>query len=455
MTDIVIYGRGKTGQSLKKMLGKLGFSCTFYDDEHGFCNDCGEHASDVTIDAKGAECAEEIRTKCFSGQTMVVLCPGVKPNAKGMLCAKQAGSPVLCEFDLCFAHCKSPCVSVTGTNGKTTTCRLIHHILKSVGKKTRLLGNGGVPFSSEALDIGEEEITVLESSSFQLYAAHKFAPHISVVTNIAPDHLDYHENFENYIKAKCNNFLRQTASDFSVFNADDEVACKVAAKSPSQKLFYSVNKTNVDCFYRDGAVHIDCLGAKECFRCDYLSRLQKHNLSNALCAVLVCFVLGVPIAESCSALGSYVFLPHRLQQVAKFNDVVFVDDSKATNVHATVSALSCYENVPLALILGGSDKGCDFDEIFLHTGTNVKLICAVGETADKIVATGQKYSVSVYRCESYMQAARTCYCRIKNIGGVVLMSNACASFDMFDGYASRGEHFVRVVEEICGGKGQN
>lgn len=432
MTDIILYGRGKTGESLHKMVNRLGMSCTFYDDTNGF--------------EKGCE---------FSSHSLVITSPGVRPNAAGMCLAKQSGAKIVDELDFCFPYCKSPCVSVTGTNGKTTTCQLIFHVLQSAGKKARLLGNGGVPFSSEVMDISKDEIAVLESSSFQLDCAQHFAPFISVVTNIAPDHLDYHENLDNYIRAKCNNFLHQKADSYAVFNADDQTALNVSADSPAYTLYYSTQNPNANCYYADGVLHLNCCGENINYACDFLRTLRKHNLSNALCAVLVCYLLGVSVDESCKGVSTYKYLPHRLQTVAEFNGVTFVDDSKATNVHATVSALECFENVPLALILGGSDKGCEFDEVFRHLNSNVKLVCALGETSNKIFETSQRYFVQVKKCESYEQAVELCYRKIKNIGGVVLMSNACASFDMFDGYDKRGDYFVKLVEELCRGEKKN
>lgn len=424
--NYIIYGCGKTGRGLKTMLDKLGEHYVFFDDEHGFS-------------AVGD----------FSADSVVLVSPGVMPDAGGILAAKKVGSTVVGELDFCFGFCKSPCVSVTGTNGKTTTCRLIYHILQFAGRKSRLLGNGGIPFSSEVLDIGDDETVVLESSSFQLENARIFSPYISVLTNVAPDHLDHHKSFDSYISAKCNNFLRQSADAFSVFNADDKNALALSEVSRAQKLFYSTHNRNANCYFADGAVHVDFQNETRVVPSEFLSKLLLHNLSDTLCAILVCRILGVPPEVSCKAVESYRNLPHRLQTVAEFNDVLFVDDSKATNVHATLGALASFENVPVGLILGGSDKGCSFDEIFSDIGTNVKIICAVGQTAEKIAETSQRYSVSVRLCESYRQAVEMCYSRLKNIGGVVLMSNACASFDMFNGYAQRGEHFAKIVGELC------
>lgn len=424
MSDIIVYGRGRVGHSIFKLLQNKGLSPIFYDDVEGFDSD-----------------------RYFQSEDLVLLSPGVKPNATGVVAARNAGCELMGEFDFCFSLCKAKIVSVTGTNGKTTICELIAHILKTNEVAYRLLGNGGVPFASQVDMVSENDIVVLESSSFQLETAKNFSPHISVLSNIAPDHLDYHQTFEKYVQAKTNNFIRQSATDFSVFNADDPVAAQLSFSSSSIRLYYSVDKES-NCYYKSKSVCVNLLGKRENVHCEFLSNLPLHNLSNALCAILVCGLLGVDVESCCSAIKSFVFLPHRLQVVNSFNDVTFVDDSKATNIHATISALKCYENVPLALILGGSDKNIAFDEIFQYIGSNVRLICSVGATAEKIRNTARKYMIDVSVCGNYEKAVKMCYRRLKNIGGVVLMSNACASFDLFDGYASRGDFFAQTVEDL-------
>lgn len=432
MSDIILYGRGKTGMSLQKMVEGMGYKPIFYDDECGFDNE-----------------------EKFQKDSLVIVSPGVKPNARGMMLARSVGAKTVGELDFCFPYCKGRCVSVTGTNGKTTTCQIIHHILSKAGIASRLLGNGGVPFSSQVLDTLPNEVTVLESSSFQLDNAESFSPYISVLTNLAPDHLDYHGDFVSYEKAKRNNFCHQRADAYAVFNADDEKALEISADSGAYTLYYSTNNKFANCYYNDRTVHLNVGGKTVNYLCDYLSTLAKHNLSNALCGILVCYLLGVDVERSCQAVADYKFLPHRLQTVKRFFGVTFVDDSKATNAHATVSALSCFENVPLALILGGSDKGCSFDEIFVSLKSNVKFVCAVGQTAERINQTAKKYFVNVKVCENYKQAVEACYRKIKKIGGVVLMSNACASFDQFNGYEQRGEYFAQLVEELCSDQEKN
>ena len=425
MSDIIVYGKGKTGQNLVKMLAKLGKNAVLYDDVSGFDGNAQ-----------------------FTTDTTVLLSPGVPPHAKGVQLAKKCGVKLVGELEFCFPYCKGKCVSVTGTNGKTTTCEMIYHILQVSGIKSRLLGNGGVPFSSQVLDVERDEIVVLESSSFQLVDCISFAPYVSVFTNLAADHLNYHASFEDYANAKVNNFAHQKQG-YAIFNLDDSAVVQLSGKCSCSKLFYSVDNAKANCYYDGHAVILQDNEKRIHIKAEYFSELPRHNLSNALGAVLAGCCVGVSAEVAVRAIESYKFLPHRLQKVATVNGVTFVDDSKATNVAATVSALKCFSD-NLALILGGSDKGECYDTIFDGMPSNVKLVTATGVTASKIRECGAKYGVDVRQFEDICDATYFCYQTIQQTGGTVLMSNACASFDKFSGYSERGEYFQKVVASIIG-----
>lgn len=433
MSDIIIYGRGKTGQSLKKMLDEMGKSAVFYDDDNGF------------------DCKKE-----FNDNSLVILSPGVYPYSKGVEEARKAGASLVGELEYCFPLCKSKCISVTGTNGKTTTCEMIFHILSSLDFKTRLLGNGGVPFSSQILDTKNDEVVVLESSSFQLADCEKFSPYISVLTNIAQDHLNYHGSFENYVLAKTKNFTGQSKDSYAIFNFDDDNARDISQLCNAKILYYSCFNRKADCYFENNEVVVNICGKSVKARAEFLNSFAAHNLSNALAALLACCVLKVPLEACVDSLKGYKFLPHRMQFVAQYDNVTFIDDSKATNAHATLSALKNYKD-DLALIIGGSDKGEKFDGIFsyIRTQANIKYVAVVGETSNAIVACANKFGVNAEVFQDIAQAVRYCYDSIKKIGGVVLMSNACASFDAFENYAQRGNYFQRIVEELHSDKKTN
>ena len=423
MSDIIVYGRGKTGQNLVKMLQKLGKCAVMFDDAHGFDN--------------GAD---------FTADSTVLLSPGVPPDAKGVVRAKLKGARLIGELEFSFPYCNGKCVSVTGTNGKTTTCEMIYHILQLNRVKSRLLGNGGVPFCSQVLEVADDEIVVLESSSFQLDGCKIFAPYVSVFTNLAPDHLNYHASFDDYAQAKANNFVHQETG-YAIFNLDDASVVELSQKCRCTKLYYSIDNAKANCYFDGSNVILQHGGQRIQVQAKHFSELARHNVSNALGAVLASCCVGVPAEQAVKAIESYQLLPHRLQKVDTVCGVGFVDDSKATNVAATVSALKCF-TTNVALILGGSDKGESYDAIFDNLQSNVKLITATGETAEKICECGKAYGVDIQVFEDIRDAAYFCYETLKPTGGVVLMSNACASFDKFSGYKERGEYFQRVVAEI-------
>lgn len=432
MSDIIIYGRGKTGKSLQKMLEILKRPFCFYDDEHGFDKDIS-----------------------FAKGSLVVLSPGVSPYADGVITAKKAGAKVIGELEFCQSYLKGRVVSVTGTNGKTTTCEMIAHILSESRKKVYLLGNGGIPLSEKIFEIKNDDITVLESSSFQLADCKTFSPYISVFTNLACDHINYHGSFEAYKNAKLNNFIHQQKESYAIFNADDNTVVKLSEKCSCKKLFYSLKNSSANCYCDGKNILVTIEDKKTIVDALPVSQLAKHNLSNALAAILVSKILGIEESVSVNAIASYKILPHRMQFVDSFCGVTFVDDSKATNVHATVSALSNYD-CPLALILGGSGKCESFDPIFKNIGGNVKYIVAAGETAEEIASCARAYNVEVKIFNDIKLATYHCYKMLKtNGGGTVLMSNACASFDRFGSYSERGDYFQKVVRELHSGEEKN
>lgn len=423
MSRIVIYGSGKTGLGLMDFLQKQGKTAVFYDDTSGF--DVGDK---------------------FCRDDYVILSPGVPPHAKGLREARAVGAKIVSELEFCYARCPSAIISVTGTNGKTTTCEMIHKLLGM--QKSVLLGNGGVPFSSALDKLSSDKIVVLESSSFQLLGAENFAPRVSLVTNVAVDHLNYHGTFAAYKKAKINNFIHQKQDDFALFNCDDQGSNSLSALSRSTTLFYSVDNPFANCYTDDDHVVLNLGGVRKKAYAPFVSKWRRHNVSDAVGAILAVSVCGCNFERAVQTMGDFEFLPHRLQTVGKLNGVEFVDDSKATNVHATVSALGCFSG-KLALILGGSDKGEKFDELFKNVKSNVVRIYAVGQTARAIADCASSYGMQVTVCDSLDSAVTTAYSELKQIGGgTVLMSNACASFDKYRGYAQRGEHFARCVTEI-------
>ncbi len=433
MSNIIVYGNGKTGRALADLTERRGDTAFLYDDD--------PLKSAVTPNAIP-----------FGSVDKLVLSPGIRPDSPFALYCAERGIEITGELQYCFDMCKARCVSVTGTNGKTTVTELIYAILSACGKDCRLLGNGGVPFSTQADMLTENQTAVLESSSFQLMTASRFSPYVSVFVSLAPDHLDYHTSYEEYINAKCNNFINQDSRAFAIFNADEPLLAALSEKSRCYTLFYSADNPSANCRMEGDEVVVNLGRSVTRVKSAYCASQLLHNRSDILGAVLCACVCGVSAADAVGAAEKFSFLPHRMQKIARHLGVTFIDDSKATNIHATLAALRSCENCEVALILGGSDKGYGFDDLFRNIGPNVRYIAAIGETAEKIRRSSEKYRFAEFHVfASLREAVGASYRYLKSIGGgTLLLSNACASFDMFSGYAERGDVFQSIVKELAG-----
>ncbi|MBR2974151.1 MAG: UDP-N-acetylmuramoyl-L-alanine--D-glutamate ligase, partial [Clostridia bacterium] len=324
MSDIVIYGAGKTGMALKSLLQHN--DVAIYDDVPSKCS--------------GVVDWEKVK--------LVITSPGIAPTSKFVAQCRQRGVKVVGELQFCYWLCNNPIVSVTGTNGKTTVTQLIKHMMEACNKKCSLLGNGGTPFSQNIAHLEDDTIVVLESSSFQLDDCVDFAPNVSAFTNLAPDHLDYHQSYANYVEAKCNNFVHQKDNQWAIFNMDDANVVELSTKCKAGKLYFSTIKP-CNCYYKDGYVIVDFQGTMQ--KVKFESSYSQHNLSNVLCAALCVAALGLDVKQALQNIADFKFDKHRLQFVASVNGVRFVDDSKATNLHAVISALHSIEG-KACLILG-------------------------------------------------------------------------------------------------------
>lgn len=421
MSDIIIYGAGATGVALKSLLKNN--NALLYDDD---------------------PTKSQVKDVDFDKVELVVTSPGIPPNSPFLAQCFKRGIKVIGELQLCYWLCSNKIVSVTGTNGKTTVTQLIKHMLDACGEANQLLGNGGVPFSQGLQSLNAQDIVVLESSSFQLKDCTEFAPTVSAVTNIAPDHLDYHHSYQDYINAKLNNFLHQNNGQFAVFNLDDQAVVDCSGLANAQRLFYSTSKP-CNCYYDDGKVVVD-VGVKHTV--DLEHAFSNHNLSNVLCATLCVAALGVDIKKAIESISTFSFDKHRMQFVGQVGNVCFVDDSKATNIHAVISALQSTAG-DVYLILGGIDKGLDFEQLVCCTHfKKVRFVACIGETACKLSSLLMQYGICHEKCQTLQQATQRCYDEAKATGGTVLLSPACSSFDMFESYKQRGVLFQRCAMEL-------
>ncbi len=400
------------------------------------------------IEAEGIECEFGKHSDKIYDADLFVISPGVPSDAPVIIEAQKKNIKIVSELEFASWFCEGNIIAITGTNGKTTTTSLCAHILNGCGLKTYTAGNIGYAFSEIAADVAKNEYVALEVSSFQLDHVEKFKPKFSLILNVTPDHLDRYENsYEKYKTSKAAISAAQTAEDYFIFNEDDKEIPDEAKNSSAKKASFSLKKeVEVGCYFED---------KKFCFSDGELiedvadindsSLRGEHNYANTLAVLTVAKLLKLDHEKIKAAMKSFPGVEHRLEFVKEIAGVKYINDSKATNVDAVWYALRSFEE-PINLILGGKDKGNDYDELKEPVVNNVKKIYAIGSSAQKVY----DYFNQIKNCEikksleECLAAART----EASAGEVVLLSPACASFDMFDSYEHRGKVFKEIVNGL-------
>ncbi|MEG8948063.1 UDP-N-acetylmuramoyl-L-alanine--D-glutamate ligase [Rosettibacter firmus] len=378
----------------------------------------------------------------------IVTSPGIPSNSAVILNALKRGIKIISEVEFASWFCKGTIISITGTNGKTTTTSLMNYTLSECGLKSYPAGNIGNAFSELVLDVKENEFVSLETSSFQLDFVDKFKPKFAMILNITPDHLDrYNNNFNEYIDSKFLITKNQNEDDFFIYNADDITINTKLEKVSAHKIGFSTKKElNVGTYYKDGKMFFAWYGKQEeiCKASDLFIK-GEHNIANALAVLSVAKILNLPNKKIRSAFTSFKGVEHRIEFVREINGVEYYNDSKATNVDSVWYALRSFDK-PIYLILGGKDKGNNYDQIKDLVVSKVKKIYAIGSSANKIYEYFKDYVPTEYKqtIEDCVESAR----KEAESGSVVLLSPACASFDMFDNYEHRGKVFKTAVNKL-------
>lgn len=380
---------------------------------------------------------------------LMVVSPGLPLDLDFILYAKQKIN-IISEIELAYTQCKAPIVAITGTNGKTTTTALVGEIINSY-KKAFVVGNIGIPFTEKVLDIKEDDIVVAEISSFQLETIKHFCPKVSAVLNITPDHLNRHKTMENYILAKERIFENQTENDFLILNYEDEVCKKMAFKTKSKVLYFS-SKTEIQngVYLKQDNIFINCFGINEKFlNINELKILGEHNIENAMASILMCMAINIPLENIKKALINFNAVEHRIEFVCNKNGVDYFNDSKGTNTDATIKAILAMKK-PINLIIGGYDKGAQFKDLISLFKNRVKKAVLIGEVKEKVAKECDEIGFFNYEFSSTLEeAVEICYKYAKE-NECVLLSPACASWDMFKDYEERGNLFKKYVKNIKG-----
>ncbi|MHB1127115.1 MAG: UDP-N-acetylmuramoyl-L-alanine--D-glutamate ligase [Bacillota bacterium] len=377
---------------------------------------------------------------------LVITSPGVPLQAPPLVEASRLGIPVWGELELACRFLEGPIVAITGTNGKTTTTTLVGQMFKDAGRPAVVAGNIGIPLIQEVHWLTKEHVAILEVSSFQLETAPNFHPRVAAILNITPDHLDRHGNMEGYIQAKSRVFENQGPTDYTVLNYDDPITRELAEKTNGQVIFFSRRHTlEQGVFLDSGQIRFRGPDRDEIF-CppEELAIKGAHNLENAMAAVACAVMMGIDSQQIRFSLRTFTGVAHRLEPVATIHGVEYVNDSKGTNPDATIKALEAFDR-PVILIAGGKNKGSDFGELAESINKRVKILILLGEAAPSInnavAATGFQ---EIHQVNTYADAVETA-ARLATAGDIVLLSPACASWDMFANYEERGDTFKRLV----------
>lgn len=447
---VLVVGLAVTGAAVARHRTHAGDSVVVLEDRPGVAPNWSEriaemHALGVSLLEAPSPAAIEA---AVADVDLVVPSPGVPERHPAVAAARHLGIPVRSEIDLAAEILAAPgapaLVAITGTNGKTTVTTLTARILEAMGRRVVAAGNIGRPLLDAAHD--DVDVVVAEVSSFQLAFTTVFRPDVATLLNLGADHLDWHRTFDAYARAKANVFARQTPEDLLVFNADDPVATGLAAEAPGRRVPFSVAPGAAGGYRILDAATGRLLvtpDGEEIVAADELAHARTTDLANALAAAASALGVARDVAAVRRALVGFEGLAHRMQLVAELDGVRWIDDSKATNVHAAIAAARDLEHV--VLLAGGRNKGLDLRELRV-LGPSVRAVVAIGEAAPEVcdAFAGIGPVVTASSMHEAVHAAR----ELAKPGDTVLLSPGCASFDWYSSYAERGDDFTREVRSL-------
>ena len=442
---IVVVGMAKTGVAAAEFLVQQGAAVTVSEIK----SESELGAIPQRLRSLGAEVEMGAHSpETFRNGDLIVLSPGVNPTISPLEQARAMGITIVSEIELASWFLKPPLIAVTGTNGKSTTTALIGHILSGWGKRVFVGGNIGTPLTEYLLREEEADYIVAEISSFQLEAISSFKPWIALLLNLGEDHLDRHPTLSSYAAVKARIFLNQGSKDWAIVNNDDTIVRSLTPQIKAQILpFGREGNGEIGVWLEDTrTVLCRCLGKEERFSLERVKIKGMHNVENIMAAIGVASICGMPGGEIQQSLDSFEGLEHRLEWVGQWNGVNVYNDSKATNVASTLTALMSLDE-PIILLAGGRDKGGDYSLLRKPIKERVKALILMGEARNKMLGAFQDLLPIhlVGGMEEGIRIART----LAQEGDAILLSPACSSFDMFTDYQDRGRTFKEIVLQLA------
>lgn len=434
----LVVGLGITGVETSKFLRSKGTEVKATDSRE--VAQLGAAAQELAAGGMEIRCGTHA-PELFEWADTVVLSPGVRFDLPEIMGARAAGKTVISEIELAWNFISKPVIGITGTNGKTTTTSLLSEMLVRSGMKVFTGGNIGTPFISVAEKDDEYDFLLLELSSFQLQGIRDFSPHVAVLLNISPNHLDRHSSMEEYEAAKLGLFANQGGNDWAVFNADDPAALKGSESFRAKKISFGNGREKTDVYCGEDRIVFGEL----CFCLRNSALVGEHNRENIMAAVAVAGVLGCERDPVQKSINEFRPLPHRMEFVLTANGVDVYNDSKSTTPFATMRAIESLPS-PIVLVAGGKDKGIDYDCLKDAVASKVKALVLIGETREKMQA--QLGGLVKTTCaDSLKEAAQSAF-ELSDAGDTLLFSPGCSSFDMFSSYEQRGNLFKEIVRDV-------
>lgn len=443
---ILVLGAAISGISVARILRGLGAAVTLSD-----AKTADKLKHDISgLEAAGVRLALGRQDETLlDGVDILVLSPGVSIYIPLVAAAQNRGIAVMSEIEVAYRLCRAPIIAITGTNGKTTTTTLTGEILKAAGKETKIGGNIGQALSAEVNGISPQGIVVAEISSFQLEGVIAFKPHIAAILNLTPDHIDRHRDLATYRATKERVFANQTGEDYLILNYDDPAVRDMGRRAPSQVVYFS-RKTTLPSgvFVDDGTIKIAWQGEPlDIIPVDDLKIPGAHNVENALAACAAAYFAGARPRDMAAVLSSFTGVEHRIEPVATIKGVTWYNDSKATNPESSIKALEAFP-AHIILIAGGRDKNTDLGEFMSLVREKVDHLILLGEAADRFADAAERHGVkNIHRAADFPAAVALAH-SLARPPQLVLLSPACASYDMFNNYEERGWAFKDLVRRL-------
>lgn len=444
--NFIVAGLGKSGIGAANLLEQCNAEYVLFDEN----KDADiSRMKDNLINKEAKIVLGDMDANLTDWADIMVISPGIPVDAPFVNKVRKEGVTIWGEVELAYVCAKGKLAAITGTNGKTTTTALVGEILGNYFESAFVVGNIGIPYTSVALDMKEESVTVAEISSFQLETVDTFHPAVSAVLNITPDHLNRHYTMENYANVKMSIAKNQTADEVCVLNYEDEYIKSMAEKIPARIVWFSSKEKldggiyleNEEIIWNVDGTNTSLMNIHD------MKLVGIHNVENVMAAIGIAYFMGVPMDVIIRTVKQFRAVAHRIEYVTTKNGVVFYNDSKGTNTDASTKAIEAMPKKTI-LIAGGYDKGVSFDEWVDSFGDKVKALVLLGNTKNKIKEAAEKKGfTNIHIVESLKDAVDVSY-ELAAEGEVVLLSPACASWDMFKSYEQRGDLFKEYVNQL-------